>query len=277
MTKQRSILSVLLVAGSVTLNAAQAQVYWDNYRGEKDVPVAIVPNYDNNPAAATSEQRNRLALDNLIVFSDDPGNISRTGISPNINWDSWSDALCDRNRYNTDPNVDPAACDNGEMGRIAYALLRFEKAGMYEFQMSNDDYVRLEMATIVTSQQITDYSNIYNDPTEFDYDLLMAEYQANSLTDATFVDLEDISSVTIAAPETYYAIRLYLNNAGSWNRARLAWKTPAATGFEPIPDSFFIPRATPAGIAAIPTMNAWMLIIMSVLVAGFAAVEIRRR
>lgn len=281
-------LAATVFALSASAGVAQADVIYDNYRGEAGLlsgSTPIKPNYKNNGPTYSP-----VPLDNLIAFAyggNDyaAGNMATEGATaPNIAWyTNDEEGLC-----NAKHHPDTIACENQWMGRVVYAIIRFPEAGEYTFHAAHDDQIQLDFDK---SPQAADAANFR----ELNYETFgrLLEWGSSAGHDVganngprfTFHEDGDLSKpvkkLSIPQAGTRYAMRIYWNNVGNHNYLRLKWTRPGADEPETIaPNNLFDPSNPGSyhepSVAPVPTLGEWGLMLMAGLAAAMGAMRLRR-
>lgn len=220
---------------------AAAQVVWEDYQGIKAVTGSsnqdlAGPAYDNNTGSTAA------TLANLRAISSSVSNAVRTGTSAQINYAASSVTLCDI--FTGDPAGTGAACQADAMGRVMYAVIRFPLAGAYNFSISHDDQVDLDMST--NWSQAPQYRTL-------SYDIPVGSLPAFT-SETTF----DPVNAGVSAPSagSCAVLRLYWNNSGGINHLRLRWSRPDAVT-EIIPAANLLdPRTVPTSALCSSTITS---------------------
>ncbi|ANB16197.1 PKD domain protein [Dokdonella koreensis DS-123] len=219
----RSAAMALLAGAFVVLAApAGATTVWEDYQGRASVPGS--PGTSDPPLPAAANNYLNLsagAVNNLRAVSADPANATRTGSSPAID-NGLNVTLC-----NLVDNPSSTACDLLLQGRVTYALIRFPTAGTWALSVAHDDEVEVQLSTDYTN---TNYRNA-------SYDIPVGAIGSWTTSPAVF---ESLGNFTVGQPDSCALLRMYWNNQGGINFARLAWRTPASA---PVSAGVLIPAA----------------------------------
>ncbi|MCA0394867.1 MAG: DUF11 domain-containing protein [Proteobacteria bacterium] len=187
---------------------AQAQVRWEDYRGRSSVPGIVVPgantNYENLGASDTVRQNLR------EIFANPLAAPVRTGTSTNIDY-GLNTALCNA-------TVAPAgaACVAQAQGRVVHALIRFPAAGAYDLAVAHDDEVEVLLSSDFAN---TNYASAV-------YDIPVGSLAGWTNDVNTFASIGQFSA---PVANSCALVRMYWNNQGGQNFARLRWTTPGGT------------------------------------------------
>lgn len=198
---------------------ARAQVLWEDYQGTGNITGSSNqdkpgPAYDNTTGGVTER------LNALFAIAANPANTTRTGSSGTID---YLGEMCNTGGSGSagyDPAGTGSACQADAMGRVAYALIKFPSAGVYQFEASHDDEMDLALSTNYTS---TSYRTVtYNLPVG----------TKSWFTGET--NFEYVGRVFSATANSCALLRIYWNNYAGSNQLRLRWDRPG-TNDEIIP------------------------------------------
>ena len=218
----RSKLGLLGLLGLAGLGAmaeasAQQQVQIDRYRGSQALPVTtppttpITPNYVNVVGGATGQDD---ALSNLLAFAANPANLELANHTTRANFPLMeTDAvplICDNMTRS------PDACTRQIKGLVAYTLVKFPVAGVYQFWAGHDDRLQLAVANAGTAPANYRLGSLYTEHHRFTtlVDWYPPSYGLASAAGAPF---------TVTAG-TCVLVRATLNNGWGGARLRLGWR-----------------------------------------------------
>lgn len=213
----------VLLALSGWINAAQATVIFDNFRGSRNVPAysGADPSYVN-----WDNQKHDVQIQNLIDFAAGPlSNIKSSGRATNINWLQANNTLC---------TGSGGACSDGIQGRVVYALVKFPVAGTYYFGAAHDDEVKVEFSTTFASMRPADYRR-------YDYNVPVGGVGPWTNNDSSYDTIP--GNFVVSQAGACYAMRIFWNNQGGVNLLRFGWRTSTPPASPKQADYPFIPDA----------------------------------
>jgi uncharacterized repeat protein (TIGR01451 family) len=222
---------LLLLFAAFAAQSAHAQVVWEDFQGTQGILGTsngdkLGPSYDNNIGYAVAD------IAGLRTISATTSNATRTGTSATLNYraaggiaggsvDAYA-TLCNSTNSTTGTGYDGAgtgsACANDAQGRVMYALIKFPYSGTYNFAVSHDDAVDLDLST--------DYSN--TSYRTANYDLPVGDAASYTADENTYESLAGVFSTP--SSNACILMRMYWNNNGGLNYLRLRWTRPNASG-----------------------------------------------
>jgi uncharacterized repeat protein (TIGR01451 family) len=227
----RLVTGFLLLLLICVAQSAQAQVVWEDFQGTQGILGTsngdkAGPSYDNNIGYAVAD------IAGLRTISATTSNATRTGTSTTMDYraaggvaggsvDAYA-TLCNSTNATAGTGYDGAgtgsACANDVQGRVMYALIKFPYSGTYNFAVSHDDAVDLDLST--------DYSN--TSYRTANYDLPVGDAASYTADENTYESLAGVFSTP--SSNACILLRMYWNNNGGLNYLRLRWTRPNASG-----------------------------------------------
>lgn len=231
--------AVAALTGLISIAApAQAQVVWDDFQGNQTVGALRGTGNSYNNLTSVAGVRARLQ-----AHASDPANVIRSGTSSNIDFLQSSDTLC-----NVERSGASTACTLDAMGRVMWARVQFPRAGTYNFNVSHDDEVVMQVSS---DYQNLDYKNL-------SYNLAVGQLSSYTSNDSTYVDLAN----SVYAPQANACawVRIYWNNNGGVNHLRMRWDRPVSDHStsrtrETIPASAFLSTTGPVNCTSAVTAS----------------------
>jgi uncharacterized repeat protein (TIGR01451 family) len=262
------VLHGLCAAGLLLAPTVRATVLFEDYAGQSAVPSNTISaqTYQNQGTSAT-------VIANLRAISANPANavLSGTGsaasgrLAGNVNYSDLTSngitvntmTLC--NAYAptdsgglgalaVDSTTPPTgtACLNHVQGRVVYALVKFPVAGIYTFNVADDDETDVDFSSNYTNTNYHGQSG--TNPGGAVYNIPAGSAQGYTTNENTFVTF---GSVVAPAANSCALMRFYWNNQGGRDYARLQWTGAVATAIVPA-SAMFDPSlaASSSGCAA---------------------------